>query len=108
MLSEFTTVDQLPAMQHGFIGVMQSTKFMLGIITAVISSNWLGEWVHSDGIYETDLEADGSVIFLKPSPPRSLLAKDVRDVMSRHVWYGSDRWHFASLVEWYCSSLSAY
>ena len=61
---------------------------MLGIITAVICSNWLGEWVHSDGIYETDLEADGSIIFLKPSPPRPLLRKSTQDIMVPHVWYG--------------------
>ena len=60
---------------------------MLGIITAVICSNWLGEWVHSDGVYETDLEADGTVIFLKPSPPRTLLPKTADELMSSDVWY---------------------
>ena len=65
---------------------VQSTKFMLGIITAVICSNWLGEWIHSGGIYETDLETDGSVIFLKPSPPRNLLSKTAEQVMTSQVW----------------------
>jgi hypothetical protein len=32
---------------------------MLGIIIAVICSNWVGEAIHSDGVYETDLEAVG-------------------------------------------------
>lgn len=65
---------------------LQSTKFMLGIITAVICSNWVGEWVHSDGVYETDLEADGTVIFLKPSAPRSLAYQTARDMMTAPVW----------------------
>lgn len=59
---------------------------MLGIILAVISSNWLGEWIHSDGVYETDLEADGSIIFLKPSPPRKLLSQSVEQIMTPQVW----------------------
>ncbi|KAK9797036.1 hypothetical protein WJX73_002454 [Symbiochloris irregularis] len=64
----------------------QSTKFMLGIITAVICSNWLGEFVHSDGVYETDLERDGTVIFLKPYAPRTLQPKSAEDVMTSEVW----------------------
>ncbi|KAK9844167.1 hypothetical protein WJX81_006719 [Elliptochloris bilobata] len=64
----------------------QSTKFMLGIILAVLCSNWVGEMIHSDGVYETDLDADGSVIFLRPSPPPALFAKDAGMVMSRAVW----------------------
>ena len=64
----------------------QSTKFMLGIILAVLCSNWVGEVIHSDGIYETDLDADGSVIFLRPSPPPALFAKDAGMIMSRAVW----------------------
>ena len=59
---------------------------MLGIILAVLCSNWVGEVIHSDGIYETDLDADGSVIFLRPSPPPALFAKDAGMVMSRAVW----------------------
>ena len=53
----------------------QNTSFIVGIIIAVICSNWVGEAIHSDGIYETDLEADGSVIFLRPSPPPGLNTK---------------------------------
>lgn len=59
---------------------------MLGIILAVLCSNWVGEVIHSDGIYETDLDADGSVIFLRPSPPPALFAKDAGMIMSRAVW----------------------
>ena len=66
--------------------VLQSTKFMLGIIIAVICSNWVGEAINSDGIYETDLEADGTVIFLRPSPPHTLYTKTAADIAARAVW----------------------
>ena len=58
----------------------------MGIIIAVICSNWVSEAIHSDGIYETDLEADGSVIFLRPSPPPALFAKTAGQVASKPVW----------------------
>ncbi|CAK0780533.1 hypothetical protein CVIRNUC_005084 [Coccomyxa viridis] len=64
----------------------QSTKFMLGIIIAVICSNWVGEAINSDGIYETDLEADGTVIFLRNSPPHTLYSKTAADIAARAVW----------------------
>ena len=59
----------------------------MGIIIAVICSNWVGEAIHSDGIYETDLEADGSVIFLRPSPPPGLNTKKAIDIACKAVWY---------------------
>ena len=59
---------------------------MLGIIIAVICSNWVGEAINSDGIYETDLEADGTVIFLRPSPPHTLYTKTAADIAARAVW----------------------
>ncbi|EIE22417.1 hypothetical protein COCSUDRAFT_16693 [Coccomyxa subellipsoidea C-169] len=69
-----------------FVEGSQSTKYIVGIIIAVICSNWVGEAIHSDGIYETDLEADGSVIFLRPSPPQGLYAKSAGQIASRAVW----------------------
>jgi hypothetical protein len=65
---------------------MQSTKFMLGIIIAVICSNWIGDWILSEGVYETDLERDGTVVFLRPSPPLPLYRKDVANFMAWPVW----------------------
>ena len=65
---------------------LQSTKFMLGIITAVIASNWLGDLVHSDGIYESDLEADGSVVYLRQTAPSSLGLKPAKEIMSSETW----------------------
>ena len=66
---------------------LQSTKFMLGIIIAVICSNWVGDWILSEGVYETDLERDGSVVFLRPSPPLQLYTKSSQDIMAAPVWY---------------------
>ena len=66
--------------------VVQNTSFIVGIIIAVICSNWVGEAIHSDGIYETDLEADGSVIFLRPSPPPGLNTKKAIDIACKAVW----------------------
>lgn len=59
---------------------------MLGIIIAVISSNWIGDWILSEGVYETDLERDGSVVFLRPSPPLPLYKKSTQDFMAYPVW----------------------
>ena len=69
--------------------MLQNTSFIVGIIIAVICSNWVGEAIHSDGIYETDLEADGSVIFLRPSPPQGLNTKKAIDIACKAVWYAS-------------------
>ncbi|BDA43411.1 H(+)/Cl(-) exchange transporter 7 [Coccomyxa sp. Obi] len=69
-----------------FVEGSQSTKYLVGIIIAVICSNWVGEAIHSDGIYETDLEADGSVIFLRPSPPQGLFAKSAGQIACKAVW----------------------
>lgn len=66
---------------------LQSTKFMLGIIIAVICSNWVGDWILSEGVYETDLERDGSVVFLRPSPPVQLFKKRAGDLMAAPAWY---------------------
>jgi len=60
---------------------------MLGIIIAVICSNWIGDWILSEGVYETDLERDGTVVFLRPSPPLPLYRKDASDFMAWPVWY---------------------
>ena len=65
---------------------VQSPKFMLGIIIAVICSNWIGDWILTEGVYETDLERDGSVVFLRPAPPEQLYKKRVGDFMAAPVW----------------------
>ena len=76
-----------PQLKISQLCLVQSTKFMLGIIIAVICSNWVGEAINSDGVYETDLEADGTVIFLRPSPPHTLYTKTAADIAARAVWY---------------------
>lgn len=74
--------------------LVQSTKYVVGIIIAVICSNWIGEVIHSGGVYEVDLEADGSIIFLRATPPPALFAKTAGDIACKAVWYATP---FASL-----------
>lgn len=62
---------------------------MLGIIIAVIASNWVGEAIHSDGIYETQLEDEGSVIFLRTSPPIALVSRSAADIAAKPVLCGA-------------------
>lgn len=50
----------------------QSTRFMLGIIVAVLCAKWVADVLRCDGVYESDLEADGTVCFLPTDPPPSL------------------------------------
>ena len=59
---------------------------MLGIIIAVICSNWIGDLILTEGVYETDLERDGSVVFLRPAPPLPLYEKEAQDFMAYPVW----------------------
>ena len=58
----------------------RSTSFILGIIVAVVCSNWVAKLVHSEGVYESDLEWDGSVFFLRPDPPQRLRKLRCKDV----------------------------
>ena len=64
----------------------QNVKFVLGIAVAVLASNWVGDLVLPGGVYESDADADGRVVFLKPTPPPSLASKTAADVASRAVW----------------------
>lgn len=47
-------------------------EFLPGILAATIISNTIAHWVHPDGVYESELEADGRVFFLRPEPPGAL------------------------------------
>ena len=66
----------------------RSTSFILGIIVAVVCSNWVAKLVHSEGVYESDLEWDGSVFFLRPDPPHRLHKLRCKDVS----------WHWRSFM----------
>ncbi|KAK9831020.1 hypothetical protein WJX74_000332 [Apatococcus lobatus] len=60
----------------------QNTRFLLGIIIAVVVSNWLADLIHTEGVYETDLEADATIIFLRPFPPKPLLPATAGEIMA--------------------------
>ncbi len=46
--------------------------FLFGVIIAVVASNWIAQHVHSEGVYESELERDSSVYFLLQEPPHAL------------------------------------
>jgi len=64
----------------------QSVKFLLGILLAAVVSNFCGERLHPGGVYESDLDADGRVVFLRPTPPPALYRRTAGSVGSRAVW----------------------
>jgi len=55
--------------------VVEGTRgidFLFGVIIAVVASNWIAQHVHSEGVYESELERDSSVYFLLQEPPHAL------------------------------------
>ncbi|KAK2078993.1 hypothetical protein QBZ16_002683 [Prototheca wickerhamii] len=56
--------------------------FMFGIIVAVVASNAINQLLHRDGVYEGDLERDGTVFYLRQEPPHALRYKTAADVMA--------------------------
>lgn len=49
--------------------VVEGTRgidFLGGIIISVIVSNWIAHYIHPSGIYESELERDGRIFFLRP------------------------------------------
>mmetsp|Transcript_3541 Transcript_3541/g.8451 ORF Transcript_3541/g.8451 Transcript_3541/m.8451 type:complete len:652 (+) Transcript_3541:255-2210(+) len=45
-------------------------EFLFGVIVAVVVSNWVAQHVHHHGVYESELEQDGNIHFLRLEPPR--------------------------------------
>lgn len=66
--------------------VVEGTRgidFLLGIVIAVVAANWIAHHLHKEGIYESELERDGNVFYLRPEPPHALRAKTA--AMVRHL-----------------------
>lgn len=57
-------------------------EFLPGILAAAIISNFIAHWVHPDGVYEGELEADGRVFFLRQEPPGNLRWKTAETLMA--------------------------
>jgi len=60
-------------------------NFLPGILVAVIISNFIAHWVHPDGVYESELEADGRVFFLRQEPPGKLRILTAENIMESPV-----------------------
>lgn len=60
-------------------------NFLPGILVAVIISNFIAHWVHPDGVYESELEADGRVFFLRQEPPGRLRNSTAEKLMATPV-----------------------
>lgn len=62
---------------------MEGTRgidFLFGIIIAVVCANWIAQFVHKDGVYESELDHDGNVFFLRTEAPNVLQYKTASDV----------------------------
>jgi len=59
--------------------------FLFGIIMAVVISTFVGHLVNADGVYESEIERNRAVYFLRHEPPRALSSLTARDVMAGPV-----------------------
>lgn len=60
-------------------------EFIVGILAAVIISNFIAHYFHKDGIYESELERDGRVFFLRQEAPGALRHKISGDIMATSI-----------------------
>lgn len=59
--------------------------FLPGILMAVIVSNFIAHWIHPEGVYESELEVDGRVFFLREDPGGKLRNKTAEALMASPV-----------------------
>ena len=60
-------------------------SFLPGILMAVIISNFIAHWIHPEGVYESELEVDGRVFFLREDPGGKLRKKTAEALMASPV-----------------------
>ena len=60
-------------------------EFLPGILAATIISNFIAHWLHPDGVYESELERDGRVFFLRQEPPGALRWRTAEHIMATPV-----------------------
>jgi chloride channel 7 len=63
----------------------RGVEFLPGILAATIISNFIAYWLHPDGIYESELERDGRVFFLRQEPPGVLRWRTAEGIMAAPV-----------------------
>ena len=64
--------------------VVEGTRgidFLFPVIVAVIVANWVADLVHKDGVYESEMERDGNVFFLRHEPPHALSTLTAEQIM---------------------------
>lgn len=59
----------------------RSINFLFGIITAVVVANWFANLFQQHGVYESELERDGNVYFLRHDAPRKLSTITAAEIM---------------------------
>ncbi|QDZ21651.1 chloride channel protein [Chloropicon primus] len=68
--------------------VVEGTRqinFIFQVILAVVMSNWVAHNIHSEGVYESDLEKNGTVSFLRSEPSKQLHVMSAEQIMSQTV-----------------------
>jgi len=68
--------------------VVEGTRqinYIFQVILAVVMSNWVAHNIHSEGVYESDLEKNGSVSFLRSEPSKVLHVMTAEQIMSQTV-----------------------
>ncbi|KAG7673304.1 hypothetical protein Ndes2437A_g01456 [Nannochloris sp. 'desiccata'] len=63
----------------------RGVEFLPGILAATIISNFIAHWIHPEGIYESELERDGRVFFLRQEPPGVLRWRTAEGIMAAPV-----------------------
>ena len=94
-LTDPDTQDHLVNLQ--VVIVVEGTRgidFLFGIIIAVVCANWIAQFVHKDGVYESELDHDGNVFFLRTEAPNVLQYKTAGEVRQREVLqvFASQNW----------------
>ncbi|WZN60450.1 chloride channel protein [Chloropicon roscoffensis] len=68
--------------------VVEGTRqinYIFQVILAVVMSNWVAHNIHSEGVYESDLEKNGTVSFLRSEPSKQLQVMNAEQIMSQTV-----------------------
>jgi chloride channel 7 len=60
-------------------------EFLFAVILAVMVSNLIAHWVNAEGVYDSELERDGNVNYLRHEPPHSLRSQTAGDIMAAPV-----------------------
>lgn len=60
-------------------------EFLTGVIVACIVSNYLANYLNADGVYESEMERIGDVVYLRHEPSFALRGRSAADIMASGV-----------------------